>query len=104
MIPSRKFQCISLHNKLSKLHVNQGRILHPFFRECFVAKVRMMNSLNQVRSMTDVFKSAKLEVDSHEFKIQSDHISAAFSSFGLLKAVTLPDSGNTYPLHLDFAK
>ena len=63
-----------------------------------------MNSLNQVRSMNDIFKSAKLEPDSREFKIKSDKISAAFNSFGLLKAVTLHSSGHTYPVHLDFAK
>jgi len=39
-----------------------------------------------------------------EFSIHSDHLSAAFSEQGLLKAVTLKDSGLTVPLHLDFVR
>ncbi|KAJ1529787.1 hypothetical protein ONE63_006533 [Megalurothrips usitatus] len=69
-----------------------------------IAKVHIMNSLNQVRSVNDIFKSAKLESDSREFKITSNKISATFNSFGLLKAVTNHPSGQTSPIHLDFAK
>lgn len=74
------------------------------YSESYLAKVRVMNSLNQVRSMNDVFKSAALEPDSREFKIKNEKMSAAFNSFGLLKAVTNSGTGHTYPVHLDFAK
>lgn len=63
-----------------------------------------MNSLNQVRSVHDIFKSAKLEPDAREFKIKNEKMSAAFNSFGLLKAVTDHSSSRTSPIHLDFAK
>lgn len=63
-----------------------------------------MNSLNQVRSINDIFKSAQLEPDSRDFKIMNDQTSVAFNSFGLLKAVTSHTLGHTYPVHLDFAK
>lgn len=69
-----------------------------------LAKVRIMNSLNQVRSANDVFKSAKLESDSREFKIKNDKMSVAFNYYGLLKAVTNHQTGQFYPIHLDFAK
>lgn len=60
--------------------------------------------MNQVRSVNDIFKSAKLDPDSREFKIKNDKMSAAFNSYGLLKAVTDHTSGHTSPIHLDFAK
>ena len=63
-----------------------------------------MNAVNLVGGVNDVFKSAKLESDSKDFKIKNDKMSAAFNSYGLLKAVTDHTSGYTSPVHLDFAK
>jgi len=50
------------------------------------------------------FKYIEVVGEAKEFSIHSDHLSAAFSKQGLLKAVTLKDSGVTVPLHLDFAR
>jgi hypothetical protein len=42
--------------------------------------------------------------EAKEFSIHNDHLSVAFSEQGLLKAITLKDSGVTVPIHLDFAR
>ena len=39
-----------------------------------------------------------------EFAIYNNHLSAAFSELGLLKAVTLKDTGVTVPFHMDFVR
>ncbi|XP_034249440.1 alpha-mannosidase 2 [Thrips palmi] len=67
------------------------------------ASVRIMNAMNQVRNVNDIFKS-KLEPDSREFKVRNDKVSVAFNSYGLLKAVTDHTTDHTSPVHLDFAK
>lgn len=55
--------------------------------------------------MREMFEDWVKEFDSEkEFTIQNDKISAAFSTSGLLKAVTFKKSGVTVPLHLGFVK
>lgn len=39
-----------------------------------------------------------------EFSIQNSRVSVAFNTAGLLKAVTLKNTGVTVPLHLSFAR
>ncbi|XP_063231157.1 alpha-mannosidase 2 [Bacillus rossius redtenbacheri] len=50
------------------------------------------------------FQRIDVHPDGKEFSVSSELLSATFSAQGMLKAVTLRDSGVTVPLHLDFAR
>lgn len=53
----------------------------------------------------DMFENWVKEFDrDKEFSIQNDKLSVAFNTAGLLKAITLKDTGETVPIHLSFAR
>lgn len=68
---------------------------------------------SQVRVLNSAWKHTQREFfedwvkdfgSDKEFSIQNKKVSATFSTNGLLKAVTLKHSGQTFPLHLSFIK
>jgi alpha-mannosidase II len=86
--------------------------LTTYFLHAVLPAQNVDNVMSHVKLLNIVGYAPKVEgieyfevVDEvKEFSIHSDHLSAAFSEQGLLKAVTLKDSGLTVPLHLDFVR
>uniref|UniRef100_A0A1B6CBG0 Alpha-mannosidase n=1 Tax=Clastoptera arizonana TaxID=38151 RepID=A0A1B6CBG0_9HEMI len=67
-------------------------------------QIKVLNS-GWTHNVREMFEDWVKEFDSEkEFTLQNNRISAAFSTTGLLKAVSLKESGTTIPLHLGFVK
>ncbi|XP_069682276.1 alpha-mannosidase 2 isoform X2 [Periplaneta americana] len=68
-----------------------------------MSRVKLLNFLGFPPRL-EGFEYIETVEEAKEFSIHNDHMSVAFSEQGLLKAVTLKQSGITVPLHLDFAR
>ncbi|XP_023714691.1 alpha-mannosidase 2 [Cryptotermes secundus] len=68
-----------------------------------MSHVKLLNFVGSAPRI-EGFEYIEVVDEAKEFSIHNDHLSAAFSEQGLLKAVTLKDTGVTVPLHLDFAR
>ncbi|KAJ9599827.1 hypothetical protein L9F63_009867, partial [Diploptera punctata] len=86
--------------------------LTTYFLNAVLPAQNIENSLSHVKLINFVGRTPRAEgfddievmEEPKEFAIHNDHLSAAFSELGLLKAVTLKDSGVTVPLHMDFVR
>jgi hypothetical protein len=68
-----------------------------------MSRVKLLNFVGYTPEV-EGFEYFEVVDEANEFSVNNDHLSAAFSEQGLLKAVTLKDSGVTVPLHLDFVR
>lgn len=68
------------------------------------SQVRVLNSAWK-HTQREFFEDWVKEFDSDkEFSVQNKKVSATFSTNGLLKAITVKRSGQTFPVHLSFVK
>jgi hypothetical protein len=74
-----------------------------YYRDNVISRIKLLNCVG-CAPRVEGFEYIEVVEEAKEFSIHNDHLSAAFSEQGFLKAITLKDSSVTVPLHLDFAR